>query len=134
MITINLLHHLTRLPVRERAVQLIFTDTAFGWMRLNHTDDQGMTTADTYPGPARIYVDGEFYKECWLEGKMEFFLSNDDAVEQETVVDLTAEPLPETAEHIEEPLQKTVEQTKEPAGQLIAVPYDGANPHDFLIA
>jgi hypothetical protein len=74
MITISLLNYATGLPLQGRSVQLIFTDTVFGWIRPRATDESGVTKVETSPGPARVYVEGEFWGEYWLQEEMELSL------------------------------------------------------------
>jgi hypothetical protein len=74
MITISLLNYATGLPLQGRSIQLIFTDTVFGWIRPKITDEGGVTQVETSPGPARVYVEGEFFGEYWLQENMEISL------------------------------------------------------------
>lgn len=74
MITISLLNYATGLPLQGRSIQLVFTDTVFGWMRPRATDERGVTEVETSPGPARVYVEGEFWGEYWLQEEMELSL------------------------------------------------------------
>ncbi|MFK8165022.1 MAG: hypothetical protein AB8H12_21435 [Lewinella sp.] len=127
MITINLLNHNTRLPLRNRSVQLIFMDTVFGWLRLHPTDNEGVTTAQTYPGMARVYVDGELLEERWLEGEIELLIKEGENVDEEQVED-------DFSDEARTQVHMPVDEQGESASLLTAVVLDSETNPGYLTA